>query len=463
MQDAVGSNAILHQISDTAGSLSVDIVDVAGNVDDVAQRVGEQSELLTRLSAVSAEVNQRNREVASSAEAAHQAALRAHADMDQSRAEADRSLSAIHALVDSVSSIAAQLNGLQEALDRVGRVAQGINTIARQTNLLALNATIEAARAGDAGRGFAVVAGEVKNLAKQTSVATAEIDATLQDLAGKTAGLIQQSGAGVATASAVRVGTAAIGSVLGSIGRALGDLDHMVEGIAAAAAAIDDQCGHLTTDLSGLANGVAGSAGTLGAARERLQKLLIDSEALMKDCVMSDVETVDTPFVLETRRVAKAISEMFDKAVANGDLSIDALFDRDYKPLPGTDPVQFEVRYLAYADRVLPAVIEPVLDFDSRVMFCVAVDANGYLPTHNKKFGQPQRAADPVWNAANARNRRIFNDRVGLAAGASQADFLIQSYRRDMGGGVFVAMKNVSAPIFVQGRHWGGVRLAYRV
>ncbi len=31
-----------------------------------------------------------------------------------------------------------------------------------------------------------------------------------------------------------------------------------------------------------------------------------------------------------------------------------------------------------------------------------------------------------------------------------------------MGGGVFVLMKDVSAPITVRGRHWGGVRLAYK-
>jgi methyl-accepting chemotaxis protein len=31
-----------------------------------------------------------------------------------------------------------------------------------------------------------------------------------------------------------------------------------------------------------------------------------------------------------------------------------------------------------------------------------------------------------------------------------------------MGGGRFVLMKEVSAPIEVLGRHWGGLRLAYQ-
>jgi len=82
------------------------------------------------------------------------------------------------------------------------------------------------------------------------------------------------------------------------------------------------------------------------------------------------------------------------------------------------------------------------------------------LPTHNKKFSQPQ-GGDPAWNAANSRHRRIFNDRTGLAAGNHSKSFLLQTYRRDMGGGQYALMKDVSAPIMIGGRHWGGVRLAY--
>jgi methyl-accepting chemotaxis protein len=31
-----------------------------------------------------------------------------------------------------------------------------------------------------------------------------------------------------------------------------------------------------------------------------------------------------------------------------------------------------------------------------------------------------------------------------------------------MGGGNFVVMKEAAAPIVVDGRHWGGLRLAFR-
>ena len=97
---------------------------------------------------------------------------------------------------------------------------------------------------------------------------------------------------------------------------------------------------------------------------------------------------------------------------------------------------------------------------DTQGVVIAAVDPNGYLPTHNRKFSQAQ-GPDPAWNTANCRNRRIFDDRVGLKAGRNTEPFLLQVYRRDMGGGVFRMMKDVSAPIRVRGRHWGGLRLAY--
>jgi methyl-accepting chemotaxis protein len=162
------------------------------------------------------------------------------------------------------------------------------------------------------------------------------------------------------------------------------------------------------------------------------------------------------------RDVAAEVTAAFEAALKDGRITEAQLFDRDYKPIPGSDPQQLMAGCVALTDKVLPAIQEPLLDFDQRVVFCAAVDVNGYLPTHNLKFGQPQ-GSDPVWNAAHCRNRRIFNDRVGLAAGKNKEPFLLQTYRRDMGGGNFVMMKDVSAPIVVAGKHWGGVRLAYKV
>jgi methyl-accepting chemotaxis protein len=153
---------------------------------------------------------------------------------------------------------------------------------------------------------------------------------------------------------------------------------------------------------------------------------------------------------------------LFEEAVKRDEISEAALFDRNYRSIPNTNPEQLMTRFTDFTDRVLPPIQEALLTFNTRVAFCAAVDNNGYLPTHNTKFSKPQ-GNDPVWNAANCRNKRLFNDRTGLAAGRNTKPFLLQTYRRDMGGGQFVLMKDVSAPIFVNGRHWGGFRMGYRV
>jgi methyl-accepting chemotaxis protein len=119
-------------------------------------------------------------------------------------------------------------------------------------------------------------------------------------------------------------------------------------------------------------------------------------------------------------------------------------------------------RFVTFTDRKLPAIQEPLLQADTRIAFCAAVDRNGFLPTHNLKYSK-QQGSDPAWNSANCRNRRLFTDRTGLSAGQSTRPFLLQTYRRDMGGGNFVLMKDVSAPITVRGRHWGGFRIGFKV
>ncbi len=75
------------------------------------------------------------------------------------------------------------INNLKEASLEINNIIKLISDIAGQTNLLALNATIEAARSGQAaGKGFAVVASEVKNLARETVMATDKIVNQVQNI-----------------------------------------------------------------------------------------------------------------------------------------------------------------------------------------------------------------------------------------------------------------------------------------
>ena len=156
-------------------------------------------------------------------------------------------------------------------------------------------------------------------------------------------------------------------------------------------------------------------------------------------------------------------SMALEEAVSDGKLTREVLFDTGYVPIEGTNPIQFRTRSLDGLERLLPDIQEPLLADDKRMIFCAAVDRNGYLPVHNRIYSQPQKPDDVAWNTANCRNRRIFDDRAGLARRATCAPYLIQSYPRDMGNGVVIMMREIDAPVRVFGKHWGGFRTAYKI
>jgi len=171
----------------------------------------------------------------------------------------------------------------------------------------------------------------------------------------------------------------------------------------------------------------------------------------------------NTEFVTRAMEAGTALTGIFENGVASGAISLKDMFDEDYVEIPGTNPVQHRTRILGWADRALPPFQEAFLARDPRMVFCVMIDRNGYLPVHNKIYSHPQRPGDVAWNTANSRNRRIFNDVAGLAAGRNVRSYLIQSYARDMGNGKTIMMREIDVPIRINGRHWGGFRTAYKL
>ena len=174
---------------------------------------------------------------------------------------------------------------LSAACDQIGQIAGFIQDIAEQTNLLALNATIEAARAGDAGRGFAVVAGEVKQLAAQTTRATAEVSAKLRSITAA-------SSNAVAAMEQVRL-----------ISRAMQEL-------ADAAKATSTGHGTVVEEISSTAAGLSGDAKLL--SREMTAAA---GEARSTGELASDLQELAAAIGAETHRLTAEIEE-FGRRVA---------------------------------------------------------------------------------------------------------------------------------------------------
>ena len=140
---------IIEQVAERAGGLGIEVVDIAGYVEEVGDRVKREAQLFDELLGIAKQMGQRNKMVDTAASHARRVATTATDDVEKSRTTISTSLADIRELSQAVQTIEQQVGGLQSALEGVAQVAGGISVIAKQTNLLALNATIEATRAGE--------------------------------------------------------------------------------------------------------------------------------------------------------------------------------------------------------------------------------------------------------------------------------------------------------------------------
>lgn len=365
-------------------------------------------------------------------------------------------------LAEWVRSVHSESATVEEMLQAVRMSNSEISDIAWQVHILAVNAKIEAARAGPAGKGFSIVADSVSELSQKTATAADTISATVKRLSEWMARL--HHGAQVTSQKAEEVLDRSSGAdnALSEIDTRMGSLRDEAHGLAtettAAKDAVDEVGGAVQSIITSVTNVTSG----VEEATRRCNSLVDTSENILQHTVALGGSGEDSGMITQVQDLAGQVAQAFETALKGGRITLEQLFDQSYQPIAGSNPEQVTTGFTKLTDNLLPPIQEPIVEREPKVVFCAAVDRNGYLPTHNKKFSHPQ-GQDPVWNAGNCRNRRLFDDRVGLKAGQSQAPFLLQVYRRDMGGGNYVLMKDLSAPITVQGRHWGGVRIGYQI
>ncbi|MBI5657093.1 MAG: HAMP domain-containing protein, partial [Geobacter sp.] len=152
---------------------------------------------------------------------------------------------------------------------------------------------------------------------------------------------------------------------------------------------------------------------------------------------------------------AASVSHVLEDAIATGRLTEAQVFDEDYKPIAGTNPQKYHTANDSFLDANILQIEDTYLK-DADVLFAVAVDTNSYLPTHNTRYTK-MLTGDYQTDLVGNRTKRLFNDPVGIAAAQNLQPILRQIYRRDTGEIAW----DMSAPIYVKGKHWGGFRVGF--
>ncbi|MBF0445662.1 MAG: methyl-accepting chemotaxis protein [Magnetococcales bacterium] len=203
--DSLSDNA--QNVSGNMNTISAAAEEMSTNMTNVSAAVEEMSVNMTTISAAAEEASTNLSAVAAASEEASNGLTLVHD-------AANRSSDNISSITTSVKDVSVSINEVSnkcksaaavaqkacedsqaniaiiETLTRstteISAVVKDIEAIAQQTNMLALNASIEASGAGEAGKGFSVVANEVKDLAKQTAIATSDIAKKISEIQNNT-------------------------------------------------------------------------------------------------------------------------------------------------------------------------------------------------------------------------------------------------------------------------------------
>ena len=435
----IGSAETAHYLESVAAKIRKELASVEGIAGDADRIVRDIEQLAGNAQRAFAAAGEVRRESMTGTQA-----------LERSIRHIDRA----HAEAQGVTTLMADL---QAQSRRIQDVTGLIDEIASRTNLLALNAAIEAARAGESGRGFAVVASEVRNLAQRTKTATDDISTMLREVNQKAERATVETNALAQGITDLTKTTTGLQALFANIERLANASEIEVQRLSDASRINVGSVQSIAAASNGIVESMQANVKEIPEVTESVLHLSENAEDLHYLSSTFNAVTHHDGIRIAAQRVARQIENLFEQAITSGAISRQALFSREYLPIEGTDPPKYTTSFDGFTDAALPELQEALLEAFPNIVYAGAIDDNGYWPTHNRRFSKPLTGKYDI-DLVNNRTKRIFCDRTGQRAGKNTRAFLLQTYKRDTGE----VMHDLSLPILVHGRHWGGLRVGYK-
>ena len=283
---------------------------------------------------------------------------------------------------------------------------------------------------------------------------------TIGELTREASAVTTEIKTGVERSRAAQAGFNQINDTVREVSEIVGMVDRQTEGIAHSTSMIQTSVDRVKAGLTDFAGDARDNGNQLQHAEKRLAHLELLSNTMLDTLANSGAEIDDTPFILKAQEATRMIVTAIENGIDNGEFALEDVFDRDYKEIAGSNPVQYDTRFCPFADRYVQPVLDRTKGSDPRIIGSAIGDMNGYLPTHLSERSHPQ-GNDPVWNDEHCRNKRVLIDDTTRNALLSDKPATLATYRMELGD-KFIAVKNVFVPLFIKGRRWGNFELAYR-
>lgn len=456
VRDYRSLRAMAYRLMQRASSTAIASAEVSHHADQMGQRLDKQEQMARDSSTSMSAINAAIMQVSSSATHVATLAESARHASHENRSELEEIITEMNDISSRSSEALEMLTSLNEKIERVRSVTSMIEDIAEQTHLLSLNASIEAARAGEHGRGFAVVAGEVRNLALKTSTATQNVDELVKDMHQSGQSVVDSMGHLMTRIRERSQGIGQVGSRLGSMTDEVDQVHHEITQVAEAMENTRQHSQTVTDSLHQLESDVDEGSRNMHALAEQARALMDAAESVDGELAQQRLAGRHQAVFHAAREAADQIGQRFEQALKKGELTQAALFNPHYEPIEGTQPPMYHTGFDDVTDRLLPAIQEPMLNTLS-LGYAIACDRQGYVPTHNQAVSQTP-TGDYAHDLAFCRSKRIFDDPTGRRCGKHEQPLLLQTYKRDTGE----IMHDLSVPIYVNGKHWGGFRVGYK-